>query len=177
MPAAACESSEPLASADLEGAIKVVFLIVGKMAEDRGLSKYQSNQTCYQTGLSSGAPVMGGDGSIDGGQYHFQHPAMAAAGNNPFAHQHQQQPQWGGSGGRQGLNRGVGDVGGAAPGFGGGGPLLSPQQKRGGGSPGQQAAQSAAMGVRVPDSGLGGPMVAGEARVRMVLECWRIVGR
>ncbi|CAM9681051.1 unnamed protein product, partial [Ectocarpus sp. 4 AP-2014] len=58
--------SERLCSiqADLEGAIKVVFLIVGKMAEDRGLSKYQSNQTCYQTGLSSGAPVMGGDGSI-----------------------------------------------------------------------------------------------------------------
>lgn len=26
---------------DLEGAIKVVIMIVGKMAEDRGLSKYQ----------------------------------------------------------------------------------------------------------------------------------------
>lgn len=122
---------------------------------------------------------MVGDGSIDGGQYQFQHLAMTAAGNNPFAHQHQQQqPQWGGSGGGgggggQGLNRGVCDVGGAAPGFGGGGPLPSPQQNRGGVSPGQQVAQSAAMGVRVPDSGLGGPMVAGEARVRMVLEGFR----
>lgn len=29
--------------ADLESAIKVVFLIVAKMAEDRGLSKYQVN--------------------------------------------------------------------------------------------------------------------------------------
>lgn len=30
-----------VSKADLEGAIKVVFMIVGKMAEDRGLSKYQ----------------------------------------------------------------------------------------------------------------------------------------
>lgn len=31
------------AQGDLEGAIKVVALIVGKMAEDRGLSKYQAS--------------------------------------------------------------------------------------------------------------------------------------
>ena len=30
--------------ADLESAIKVMFLIVGKMAEDRGLSKYQASE-------------------------------------------------------------------------------------------------------------------------------------
>lgn len=94
---------------------------------------------------------------------------MAAASNNPFAHQHQQQPQWGSSGGAgQGLSRGVGEVGGVAPGFAGGGPLPSPQQK-------QQGGQGPAMGVRVPESGLGGPMVAGEARVPMVVEDCRAI--
>lgn len=40
--------------ADLEGAIKVVFLIVGKMAEDRGLSKYQARlPPCLPASLCS----------------------------------------------------------------------------------------------------------------------------
>lgn len=34
-----------LEQGDLEGAIKVVLMIVGKMAEDRGLSKYQASMT------------------------------------------------------------------------------------------------------------------------------------
>lgn len=41
---------------DLEGAIKVVIMIVGKMAEDRGLSKYQASGGA---GVSPTAPFRG----------------------------------------------------------------------------------------------------------------------
>ncbi|CAM9963934.1 unnamed protein product, partial [Discosporangium mesarthrocarpum] len=34
---------------ELESVIRAASMIVTKLAEDRGLSKYQSNQTCYQS--------------------------------------------------------------------------------------------------------------------------------
>lgn len=120
----------------------------------------QSNQTCYQTGLSAGSPGMGGDGSIDGSQHtHPQlHPLHPGSSANP-AFMQQPQASWGAAGGR--------GVGNPNAGFGGGSPLPGPQQ---GGQ------QGPAMGVsRGPgsESGVGpaglGAMPSGKTRIMEIV--------